>query len=338
MDDDDGYDTPVVVLEEEDERSEPMIALRLNTSNLHHSGSSGSGSGDLTDDILRTTIAFYITDQTSRLFWQTYFLSRAFVPFAEFVQRLFEWQRTVHAAQPSLSDHDCVLLSDFYAQLLGGLTNADLQVVPPEHVTLEQFGQISYFFSLESGLHALLEDFVFLARASWFHGHLTLEEAHSMLRSQPKGSFLIRIGRGAASGSLSVSRVVDPMCVLHSRLYWNAEGGHWALKTSKTAAGSGALSPRMTGHLPLSMMDALAKKRALLDISEPSEDDATPSKPELRAYLRRLKEFDNVLGVPVVSPRPLKEWVAKHSKALDLRVACPGSRFAQIISSRGLRK
>ncbi len=88
-----------------------------------------------------------------------------------------------------------------------------------------------------------------------FHGATSLEDANEAIRGQPKGCFLVRVGQGIASGSLSVSRVTDPMTVLHSRLYYNAETQHWALKTRKTQKDVNTLhSPRLTADAVTSMV------------------------------------------------------------------------------------
>lgn len=269
-------------------------------------------------------------------------------------------------------------------QLLGGPQSALLDQLPPTRVSLEEFGRVAHLFPLRDGPLSLCRLCQRLARASWWWGRCSLSSAHDALLRMPKGSFLVRMGRGAHAGSVSVSRVTDPMCVLHSRLYWNDPLQQWALKTrpsqhdslddmvnmtssSSSSSSSMLLSPRVLAGDARSMMQAVRRRTALReaaqeeaekrgkqqhdDDDERNDDDDDNNgggdgkrldggvrRSELRAYLDRLKRHDNALGVAPGSPVPLLEWVTKHQKVLDLRVACPGSPFAQVLSSSATKK
>jgi hypothetical protein len=174
-----------------------------------------------------------------------YFLDKAVVPWGDFSAALRSYG-AAHVIGLPLSEADYVLLEAFYAQLLGGQLDADLHIQPPPQVSLERFGQLAFFFP-HSDLRALLKDFTTLARASWFHGTVTillvftfvfdlysclsfnlyfdlyfylyfdltaalvgympLKHSIESIRGQPKGSFMIRLGQGMASGSVSVTRM-----------------------------------------------------------------------------------------------------------------------------------
>ncbi len=294
-------------------------------------GSLGSSSEQLSAEVLRSTVSFFVPDEGGRALWAAQFPGEAEVSFDAFAAGVRRHGGAI------LSEPQCELLCQFYAQLLGGRFDAAYELVPPPRVSMELFGQISWLFP-HASLAGLLADFEVLARASWFHGACSLQEAQQSIRGQPKGCFLVRVGQGIASGSLSVSRVTDPMTVLHSRLYWNAGQQHWALKTGKKSAATPATSPRVTLWTAKSMVAAAEKRRQLKQKAQekPPEDRQLLS--TLRSYLEGLRQFDNVLGVSPQSPRPLQEWVAKHSKALDLRVACPGSPFAMVLAQDRAKK
>lgn len=150
--------------------------------------------------------------------------------------------------------------------------------------------------------------------------------------------------QGAASGSLSVSRVIEPMQVLHSRLYWNVEARAWAIKTRRSAGASATASITSPRWNPLesaeSLLEAAQRAKDLRRSAELIESldlnslsSAAKVQDTLRHFLKGLKEHDNVLGVPPDTPGPLTDWVKKHSKALGLKCACPGSPFAPILSN-----
>ena len=208
-------------------------------------------------------------------------------------------------------------------------------------------------------MRQLLDDFLNLARASWFMGAMSHRQAQELLAGQPKGTFLIRLGLGATTGDLSVSRVTDPMTVQHSRLHWKAAEACWAFKTkapsnSNTLDDSQApptISPASTPRTPrvamLSMYDMVEKRRRLKQDAEDkekrlkwkpgTEPTKLPSDEEFRVqqleHLGRLKQYDNAMGVsPTEMPRPLRVWVEKNAKVLGLKAACPGSPFALILN------
>jgi hypothetical protein len=117
-------------------------------------------------------VFFYIVDPGGREFWTLYFLDKAVVAWGDFTTALRSFGAS-HVIGLPLSEADYVLLEAFYAQLLGGQLDADLHIQPPLQVSLERFGQLAFFFP-HSDLRAVLKDFTTLARASWFHGMLSL--------------------------------------------------------------------------------------------------------------------------------------------------------------------
>lgn len=214
-------------------------------------------SESLSDDLLRSTVSFFIPDAGGRALWSAHFLNEAEVAFERFSKALRSY------GGKALTDEQYHLLEQFEAQLLGGKFDEQYVMVAPV-VTLERFGQISWLFP-----HANLKDTLLametLARSSWFFGAVSLEDAHEAICRQPKGSFLVRIGQGISTGSLSVSRVIDPMTVLHSRLYYNHSSSQWAIKTRKSSSNHSGLltSPRVTAVSAQSMVAAVEKRRAL---------------------------------------------------------------------------
>lgn len=294
-----------------------------------------SSSESLSEEVLRSTVSFFVPDEGGRALWGSQFRHEAELSFDDFCRGVRTW------GGAALSPEQYELLAQFHAQLLGGRFDRAYELVPPPRVSMELFGRVSWLFP-HASLPRLLADFEVLARASWFHGACSLQDATEAVRGQPKGCFLIRLGQGIASGSLSLSRVTDPMTVLHSRLYWNVQHQQWALKTSnKQSAASGAggaTSPRITLGTAQSMVAAVEKRRLLHQRAEQQGDEERKIVSTLRSYLQGLREYDNVLGVSPLSPRPLQEWVVKHSKALDLRVACPGSPFAMVLSNYHSRR
>lgn len=132
---------------------------------------------------------------------------------------------------------------------------------------------------------------------------------------------------------------------------------HRTAKDTSDGNSSGDLmSPRMTADVVRSMYDAVEKRRLLKEkagralrlsslhrshadpgaLTEREQEEQATARQTQRSYLRRLGEFDNIMGIsPATTPRPLREWVQKNSKVLGLRVACPGSPFAQVLVSGG---
>lgn len=127
-------------LSETEAPSLPVVSLApvvSHTSEEGEDGSSKSGSGDLTDDVLRTTIAFFVPDVHGRAFWSTHFLHDAAVQWERFATAVGSW------AGAALSPADRRLLLAFLAQLAGGTLNRDLDVVPPPTISVEMFGIVS---------------------------------------------------------------------------------------------------------------------------------------------------------------------------------------------------
>jgi hypothetical protein len=313
-----------VAVEEDEPVFEDSVVVLLEDVPLTSSAES------LSEDVLRSTVSFFVPDEGGRALWSSQFRTEAEVGWDVFCRGVRAW------GGAGLLPEQLELLAQFHAQLLGGHFERG-ELIPPPRVSMEVFGRISWLFP-HASLPRLLADFEVLARLSWFHGACSLEDATEAIRGQPKGCFLIRVGQGIASGSLSLSRVTDPMTVLHSRLYWNVQHQQWALKTAMkgSKSASGPTSPRVTLGTAQSMVAAVEKRRQLHHRAEQQGGAEEERKivSTLRSYLQGLREYDNVLGVSPLSPRPLQEWVAKHSKALDLRVACPGSPFAFVLANR----